>query len=132
MPKSKLTAITQSKCPRCREGDVFKQSLLKKPFSPLDTHEKCPVCQFRYEIEPGFWWAGLYISYAFNVAVMIAVLVALNVFNLANTALEYIIPVIGAMLLVYPYNMRYARIILLHFFAGVDYDSKFTSEKPSR
>ena len=35
-------------------------------------HQDCPHCGFHFEIEPGFFWGAMYISYAFSVAVSVA------------------------------------------------------------
>ena len=124
---SKLVAIAKCKCPKCRTGDVFKHTLLQKPSQPLAVHEYCPTCGQKYEIEPGFWWAALYISYAINVAIMAITLIILHFLTSASTPLEYIVPVVVAMLVFYPYTMRYARILLLHFFASIEYDEHFAT-----
>ncbi|MBU6274968.1 MAG: DUF983 domain-containing protein, partial [Bacteroidetes bacterium] len=34
-------------------------------------HDDCPHCGFHFEIEPGFFWGAMYISYAFSVAVSV-------------------------------------------------------------
>ncbi|MEY4912742.1 MAG: hypothetical protein RL025_569, partial [Bacteroidota bacterium] len=34
-------------------------------------HQDCPHCGFHFEIEPGFFWGAMYISYAFSVAVSV-------------------------------------------------------------
>lgn len=121
MPKSKFSAIFQQKCPRCREGNIFKYTLLQKPFSPLATHKECPECGFRFEIEPGFFWGALYISYAMMVAVMVSVIVAIVILFDTREPLHYIIPTVSLMLLIYPFALRYARVLLITFFSGTKY-----------
>ena len=126
MPKNKVQAIAECRCPKCRSGKIFKYTLIEKPFNPLATNTYCPVCHFKFEIEPGFFWAAMYISYAINVAIMISILVAINVLFDTRDPLHYIVPVIGAMLLVYPFTMRYARVLLLHFFANVKFEPELS------
>jgi uncharacterized protein (DUF983 family) len=53
--KNKLQAILQTKCPKCREGEIFLSSLQKKPWQFMEVHKHCPNCGLRYEIEPGFF-----------------------------------------------------------------------------
>ena len=56
-----LKSIWNYKCPRCRDGDMFVQ-----PFNisnPLDMPDNCPVCNQRFEPEPGFYFGAMFISY---------------------------------------------------------------------
>lgn len=57
-------AIWHYKCPRCKEGDMYK-----KPFklsNPLDMYPKCQNCNLNFEPEPGFYFGALIISYAIS------------------------------------------------------------------
>lgn len=60
--KSIVASVLDMKCPRCREGNLFKTSTLafQKPFEMPD---HCPVCQQKYMPEPGFYYGAMYISY---------------------------------------------------------------------
>ena len=124
METNQYKAIANAKCPRCREGDMFKNNLLERPLKPLEMHEHCPSCQLKFEIEPGFFWASLYISYAMNVAIMVATVLALSIFTNAKSPLDFIIPVVVIMFLTFPVVMRYARVLLLYFFASIKYNPK--------
>jgi uncharacterized protein (DUF983 family) len=69
---STLKAIIQAKCPRCHRGDMFTHAAFNiRKFDQM--HEHCPVCNFRYEIELGFFWGAMYISYGFSVAIVVMV-----------------------------------------------------------
>lgn len=118
--RSKLGAILAEKCPRCREGNVFEHSLLNvRHFS--QTHVHCPVCGLRYEIEPGFFYGAMFISYGFSVALLIVLGVALYYFFNDPPLLTYILVVTFVTLLLVPPMYRYARILMLHWFSGVRY-----------
>lgn len=125
MGKSKLGAIINCRCPQCREGAVFKSKAtnLKKV---IHTHEKCSVCGLRFEIEPGFFWAAMYISYGFNVAATVAIFLAINILTGSRNPMHYLIPIVLIMVVPLPLTLRYSRILLLHFFAGVKYTEKQT------
>ena len=74
--RSALKAISECKCPRCHRGRMFTHSALNlRKFD--DMYEHCPVCKFRYEIELGFYWGTMYISYGFSVIYVLIVGVAL-------------------------------------------------------
>lgn len=62
--KFSFKAMWNYKCPRCKEGDMYK-----KPFSfsdPLAMHTNCPNCKLSYMPEPGFYFGALIISYAIS------------------------------------------------------------------
>lgn len=122
---SSAGAILHGKCPRCRKGDIFKHSSLNIPgFSKMHSH--CPVCELNYEREPGFFFGAMYISYAFSVGIFITVGVALSFFGdfSLNT---YLIVVVSTVVLLLPFLFRYSRILFLHFFGGIDFDSKYSN-----
>jgi uncharacterized protein (DUF983 family) len=127
MPQSKAAAIAACQCPRCREGAIFTHPPLALGHIG-ETHEKCPACGLRYEIEPGFFWASMYISYAINVAIMVAVLVANRVLFNPSGVWPYFIPVVVAILLAFPFTMRYSRVLLLHLFASVSYNPNWREQ----
>jgi len=126
MPKkSRSAAIAAGKCPRCRQGDMFPYSMLNlSRFTQMN--KMCPVCGLQFEREPGFFFGAMYISYAFSVAVFVAVGVALSV--LGDYPLHYyLIGVVVAIILLFPFMFRYSRILFLHFFGGVDFDTRYSN-----
>ncbi|MEM8907758.1 MAG: DUF983 domain-containing protein [Bacteroidota bacterium] len=56
------SSIFGMKCPRCREGNLFKTTTFSfsQPFEMLD---ECPVCGQNYMPEPGFYFGAMFISY---------------------------------------------------------------------
>jgi uncharacterized protein (DUF983 family) len=128
MSESKaFSAVLKGRCPRCREGEMFKYGPLAI-HKVYNMHEHCPVCGLRYELEPGFFYGAMYISYAFSVAIMlVSTFVLYFVFN--DPPLHYyLITVAVAAILLYPFNLRYSKILFLHVFGGVDYDPKAGKE----
>jgi len=123
MGKSKVNAIVSCRCPRCREGKVFTHSPLNVG-KVLNIHEHCPTCGFKFEVEPGFFWAAMYISYAINVATVVVIFLAINILTGSRDPIHYLVPIISALLISFPFILRYSRIILLHFFSGVKYQNK--------
>ena len=70
---SKLVSLLKEKCPNCGRGDVFKDKgnvfLLRLP----KMHDKCQVCNYYFDREPGYYWGAMYFSYAFAIAEAIGV-----------------------------------------------------------
>lgn len=125
MAISKTQAILQQKCPRCREGEMFKYPSYNL-LNYQKMHTNCPVCGLRYEIEPGFFWGGMYFSYALNVAQ--SVVLGFATYYLFNNppAWVYLTVIIGAIFLFMPLNFRYGRVLMLHLFAPVHYDPSYS------
>jgi uncharacterized protein (DUF983 family) len=71
---SKFSALVKGKCPQCRRGNIFTGSLYG--FNVQRTNTVCPHCAQRFEIEPGYFYAAMYVSYAMNCAEMISLGVA--------------------------------------------------------
>lgn len=125
-PISKLQAVIACKCPRCREGAIFSGSMYA--FKAQGTNEYCPVCNLRFEREPGFFYVAMFISYAMNVAEMISISVATYVLGVdlvyENLWIYAGIIVVGVLLLA-PFNYRYSRVFLLHWLTpGLGYTPK--------
>jgi hypothetical protein len=87
-------------------------------------NQDCPVCGLHFEREPGFFIGAMYISYAFSVAIFVAVGVALSVLGDFPTH-YYLIGVVTAIIILFPVMFRYSRILYLHLFGGVRFDPKY-------
>jgi uncharacterized protein (DUF983 family) len=109
--------ILQGKCPRCGDGDIFIYPLSRvSKFTEMHTH--CTNCEAPFEPEPGFYYGSLFVSYAFNVAIMIFVWVVLYVtINPADWV--YGVFLVGLSLLLLPVSFRYSRILFLYWFGGL-------------
>jgi uncharacterized protein (DUF983 family) len=111
-----LNAQLHSKCPRCREGDIFKyplRNILK--FSAMNKH--CPVCGADFEPEPGFYFGAMFVSYAISVGLFVAIGVFLFfVFRPSDEV--YLICITTAAVLSTPFSFRYSRVLFLYWFGG--------------
>jgi uncharacterized protein (DUF983 family) len=117
--RTKFKSILQAKCPCCREGEMFTHATYSFNYDKM--HKNCLTCNLRYEVELGFFWGAMYISYAFSVAIIGTVLVVSNfVFEVEN-AWIYIGNILVFLAALYPLSFRYSRVFMLHFFGGVDY-----------
>lgn len=130
MAKSKLLAVIQSKCPRCREGDMFEGRVYGLKKQKMNEH--CPHCGFKFEIEPGYFYAAMYVSYAFSVAQVVTLALATAYFTRSESPWLYIGVLFAAIVIFAPFNLRYSRLVLLHFLSPkVSYNPKFASKTKS-
>lgn len=118
VPITKLEAVIQCKCPRCRQGDIFTGKMYSFSFKGQITNEFCPHCNLRFEREPGYFYVSMFISYAMNVAEMISASVATYVLGLAlvyDNLWYYVGILLLTVFVCSPFNYRYSRVMLLHW-----------------
>ncbi|GGK67423.1 DUF983 domain-containing protein [Rufibacter glacialis] len=87
--------------------------------------EKCSECGFRFEIELGFYWGAMYMSY--GLSVVIVFLVGISLYFLANDppTWVYLTAVASVIVVFTPVLFRYARVMMLYFFGSVSFDPSF-------
>lgn len=112
----KVLSIVKGKCPCCHKGDVFipKHQLL--PFKFPAMNEKCPVCDLRFEKEPGFFYGSMYVSYALGVweGIVIFLLGGLFVDEIFDLRILYVI--ITSQILLRVVNYKLSRLMWMHMF----------------
>ena len=98
---------------------MFKYSALKlNRFAEM--HKECQQCGFKFEPEPGFYYGAMFVSYAYSVAIIITVALALKVL-IHPGVFDYILWATVLNLILVPFNFRFSRIAFLHFFGGAKY-----------
>ena len=101
--KTRSSAVFNGRCPRCRDGNIFKTSVFTfNNFTKMNP--RCPNCNLDYEVEPGFFYGALYISYIFSVGIFAAVTIILFVFFDDPESKVYITTVIVLSIIFYPFN----------------------------
>lgn len=119
---SKTLSILKSKCPQCQSGKMFNYPFYDlKRFMEMDSH--CKVCNLKYEIEPGFFWGAMYVSYALTVGLMLVL--GGSIFWLSHGKSSfwgYIIPIVSSLILSSPLTFRYARVLMLYLFSPVRFN----------
>jgi uncharacterized protein (DUF983 family) len=121
-------AILKCRCPKCRQGAMFVSAPLKKWYSRR-MFDRCTVCGQVFEPEPGFYYGAMYVSYAFSVAILVAVAIALSVFVDDPPIWVYMVAVSTLVLILWPLMYRYSRSIFLHLFGGIRYNAKYQSSE---
>lgn len=88
-------------------------------------HTTCPHCELRFEIEPGFFWGAMYVSYALTTALM---LISCGTLLLAFNDPDfwvYVITIIVVVVATLPWVFRYSRMLMLHIMSPIKFDTKF-------
>jgi uncharacterized protein (DUF983 family) len=129
-------SILTMKCPRCRRGPMFKDNNAYRKLALshiFEMPDNCPVCNQKYDLEPGFWYGTAYVSYALAVALSVSTFVAWLVLIGVSTDDNRIFYWLGtnAVLLVVlqPWLMRLSRVVYMRFFIRYDKDYKVTRPK---
>lgn len=121
MPKgNKLKAMLFGNCPQCEKGDIFISKWWQiAKFSEMN--KTCPHCQVNFEVEPGFFYGAMYMSYGFSLMIMI--FGGVLIYNLFNDppVLYYVVPITLVSLLFAPWNFRISRVFYLHLVSGIKY-----------
>ena len=121
---TKIYSVLMNKCPSCHLGKFWRYN---NPYRNIflkseNQNIKCSNCLLKYEIEIGFWYGAMYISYAIGVAIMVLGWILTNYF-LHEINIFYEILIISLFLiLVSPINYFYSRLIWINIFV------KYTKE----
>lgn len=110
--------ILQTKCPRCREGNMFKYKTLDLG-NMLKMNRICPTCGQDFMPEPGFYFGAMYFSYAINVALMVTFGIAYEVLFSPDNTLITLASVFTPPLIMAPWNFRISRAIMLYALGGI-------------
>jgi uncharacterized protein (DUF983 family) len=129
MERTELSAALHAKCPRCRTGAMFTNSMYG--FRQQKMNVDCPHCHLKYEREPGYFYVAMFVSYAMNVIEML--LVGYSTYLITgNTESPYLymIVIFAGILLLSPFNYRFSRIILLYWLTpGLHFDPERAKKK---
>ena len=113
---STLSAILHRLCPRCRIGRIFRGSLLRI-FPRM--HERCPICDLKFEREEGYFLGAMYISYGIGVVMICAF--AVGMWLLTRWSLQKVV-VWGIVLFIpfAPLIAIYSRVLWIYLDRSID------------
>jgi hypothetical protein len=83
--------------------------------------KNCPKCNQDFQIETGFYYGAMYVSYAFTIAIIVAVFVAMVIFDVFEINRFLIVDSI-VLIIVLPYIFRLSRSAWISLM--IPYDSK--------
>lgn len=116
---TKLRSILHMSCPRCQEGEVFKEKNPYKFGGLFEMHENCPHCGLRYEVEPSFFYGAMYVSYGYSVALFVATYLMMNLVYDPSIK-DIVIALTVVVVLLAPLVLRLSRITWLNLFVKYD------------
>lgn len=121
--KGLLSAMASCRCPRCRTGKVFYGHPYS--FKRQRSNQVCAHCGLYFEIEPGYFYISMYISYGF--AVVETLITAFILYSLTHSESPWLygFVLISIIILMAPINYRYSRIALLYMTPKIKYDPRY-------
>ena len=114
---TKLYSILTGTCPKCQEESMYMDQNPYKLSTIYKMHEKCSHCGLQYQLEPSFFYGAMYVSYAINVAIMVAVWVGSEILYNGDVNIWWLVLIsIVVGLILTPINFRWARLIWINIF----------------
>ena len=115
---NKLNSILKNKCPKCGNGDFFinENPYLNILFHNGNCHKNCSSCDLKYELEPGFFYGAMYVSYALAIGLGCFLLI-LFISILGKEDILILIAIIGISILIFsPINYYLSRLLWINIF----------------
>ena len=83
--------------------------------------EECPHCQLKFEVEPGFFYGAMFLSYIMVVGIFILEFALFYLMGyIRSNLIFFVVPMSVVVLL--PVIFRSSRLLFLYWFGGVKYD----------
>src|SRR5438128_9502553 len=92
-------SILRQRCPRCREGAIYRGSLFR---GWLSMYERCPVCNLKFEREQGYFVGAMYVSYMLAIPPYLLLVTSLWLF----AGWRYEFALLGAVVACLPFVSR--------------------------
>jgi hypothetical protein len=106
--------IICEKCPHCAGEKVFLKR--KKLFELPVMKERCEVCGYKYDREPGYFLGAMYLSYGLAVLQGIITFLICHFFFPAMATIWIPISIMVVIMLFSFRNYRLSRILYIHIF----------------
>ena len=111
-----LKAMLLGRCPRCKQGSIFRPGLLGLAGAMKDA---CAVCGLRFLREPGYFLGAMYVSYGLGVLTVLPVSVVLAIVFEWPLAAVLTLMVVQTLVSV-PLFLRFSRLLWLHLDQRID------------
>lgn len=122
-----IQSMFKMQCPKCRQSDLYVEPFDLK--APVNMHDRCTVCNQRFEPEPGYYFGAMFISYIWTGWL------CLFIVGFCMIVLDWSIGtsfgiLITIMALSYFYIMRISRSMYIHI--DIKFDKKYKGQLASK
>lgn len=109
-----IISSLKEKCPHCGQGQVFQKT--DKLFQMPVMNERCSICNYHFDREPGYFIGAMYLSYGLAILQAgIAFLICQFGFPLMDTIWKPVIMSVTIILFAKK-NFKLSRILYIHIF----------------
>lgn len=123
-----LSTVLECRCPRCREGKLFRYPVSVRFKRNMVMNETCPVCRQPTELEVGFYYGTGYVSYGLTVIISIISLfiwwLLIGLSTKDNRFFWWVGVNAVLLILLQPWLMRFSRSLWISWFVKFDPDWK--------
>lgn len=107
-------SVLSEKCPHCGQGHVYEGNT--KLFAMPVMNDRCAVCHYKFDREPGYFLGAMYISYAVSVLLALITFFLLRIFAPSLPTIFLPLVIILVILLAAKKNYKLSRVIYMHLF----------------
>jgi uncharacterized protein (DUF983 family) len=116
---SVIYGIFNMRCPKCREGRMFPEgTLYSRHFMKMNSH--CPRCTQSFMPEPGYYFGAMFVSYALNTILFVAIWLLLTVLFSDVSVTLVLVVLIAALFAFLPVTFRLSRVLWIYIFVRPD------------
>lgn len=135
--RSYLTTTFTFRCPRCREGKLFRHPVSIRLRRNLEMYDRCPVCGQATDLEVGFYYGTGYVSYVlgllFTIFTFLIWLLFIGFSFKDHRFMWWLITNAVVLIFLQPWLMRFSRTLWLSWFVSYDPDwPNHPPEEPER
>ena len=117
---NKLYSIIYNYCPRCQNERFWPEN---NPYKNILVNNggdlgACKNCNLKYEIEPGFWYGAMYVSYGLTVFIAISVWLIMYAFNENIDIFVQICIITFLLIILFPVVYFFSRLIWINLFVS--------------
>lgn len=95
------------RCPNCIRGKLYEHG--------MTMHQRCPVCNLRFEREPGYFFGSMYVSYGVS-SVLLMLALGVGHWFFPDIDLGWMVLICAACFVPFvPLVTRYSRVIWIYF-----------------
>ena len=129
--RSYMETLFSCRCPRCRQGKLFRYPFTFHFKRNMEMYDACPVCKQQTDIEVGFYYGTGYVSYFLTVFLSVVsfalwwLLIGISIYD--NRVFYWLTINSVVLIATQPLLMRFSRSLWLSWF--VKYDPNWESEK---
>ena len=115
---TKLYSVFNNLCPKCQSSKFWPEN---NPFKNIFVKNggdigNCSNCQLKFEVELGFWYGAMYVSYAISVFISILSWVLINTFTKDISILNEILIISCSLIFMSPVVYYFSRLIWINIF----------------